>query len=149
MKRALALVLVSIAVVALAGCGGSSKPKPLSKADYTSQMGKLGTDLSASINKIGNAGSSTKKIESALTQAQVELRAAADRMAAMTAPADIQDQHAKLVKGVRELADDLDTIKTKIDKGDLSAILAITTLTGIKDISDASEAITKAGYNIG
>ncbi len=149
MKRALALVTVSIAVVALTGCGGSSSSKPLAKADYVSQMEKLGTDLSTSINKIGKAGSSTAKIEAALGTAQVELRAAADKMAAMNPPADIKDQQAKLVTGVRELADGLDTIKTKIKKGDISAILSITTLPGIKDISDSSAAIIKAGYKIG
>ncbi len=149
MKRALTLVLVSIAVVALVGCGGSSSPKPLAEADYVSQMEKLGTELSSSINKIGSAGNSTAKIEAALGTAQTELRAAADKMEAMTPPSDIKDQQAKLVKGVRELADGLDTIKTKIKNGDISAILSITTLPGIKDISDASGAIIKAGYKIG
>jgi hypothetical protein len=133
-----------------AGCGGGgSGPKPLEKADYVKQMQTIGRNLSTSLNALGGSATSAPKTAVALTKVQTDLRAAADKMDAITPPTDVAAQHAKLAKAVREFADELTPLIKKAKAGDKTTLNSLRGLKGIADIGAASGAIANKGYKIG
>ena len=151
MRRALGIVLLGALVAALAaGCGGGGGgSKPLDKADYVKQMQSIGRDLSTSLNALGGVATSPAKTATALTSVQTQLRAAADKIDAITPPTDIAAQHKKLADAVREFADELTPLIKKAKGGDKNTLNGLTSLKGVTDIGTASQAISSKGYKIG
>jgi hypothetical protein len=155
------LALWAASMLLAAGCGGggggttgaspittvASSP-PLAKADYVKQMKVIGQSLSTSLNSLGKATTAPKAAK-ALAKVQVDLRAAADKIEAIT-PADaIKTPHANLVKAVRDFADELTPVITKLKAGNMAALSTVPTLKGLTEIQTASTAIANRGYKIG
>jgi hypothetical protein len=168
-KRALALVPAGAATLLLAaGCGDgggakSSSPTvatttattpaapdtaPLAKAAYVSKMKAIGKSLSTSLNSLG-AATTAAKAATALESVQTDLRRAADRIESLTPPDTITAQHAQLAKAVRDFADELGPVITKLKAGNMTALSAVPSLKGLQEIQTASMAITNKGYKIG
>jgi gas vesicle protein len=146
-RRAVAALAATGALVLLVGgCGGKSQPE-LTKAQYVSQMTKIGRQLSTSINSVAQV-SKPKDAAAALTNVQDDLSSAADQMKKINPPADIKDEHEKLTKAVSDFADQLGPIIDKLNSGNLAALGSVTTLQAFKDLQTAANVITKAGYKI-
>lgn len=145
------LALGGVLTVLAAGCGGggSGGAQPLDKADYVKQMQSIGQSLSTSLSTLSAASSSAKKAATALSQVQTKLRDAADKIKGITPPTEIATEHEKLGDAVREFADELGPVITKLKGGNLSALSSLTNLQGITDIQTASTAIQNKGYKIG
>ena len=54
-----------------------------------------------------------------------------------------------LAKAVRDFADELDAVITKLKAGNLQALSTVPTLKGLQEIQTASTAIANKGYKIG
>ena len=163
-KRGLAVLAIAAALPLLAGCGGGKKSAspgsstsgattaaaatPLAKPAYVAKMKAIGQSLSTSLNSLTSA-TTAAKAATALTSVQVDLRAAADKLEAITPPDAVKVQHAKLVKAVRDFADELGPVIAKLKGGDLTALSNLQTLKGLQEIQTASTAISTAGYKIG
>jgi len=158
-KRTLGLLAIGFAALLLAGCGSSKKSSsqetttttaaaPLAKAAYVTQMKAIGQSLSNSLNGLSSA-TTAAKAAIALTKVQVDLRAAADRIDAITPPDAVKAQHDQLVKAVNDFADELDPVIASLKKGSLAALSTVPTLKGLTEIQAASTAIASKGYKIG
>jgi hypothetical protein len=173
-KRLAALALTAALLVLAAGCGGGSKSSngttteatteatttkaaatttaaaatPLPKAAYVNKMKAIGRSLSTSLNSLGSATTAAKAAV-ALAAVQTDLRKAADRIDAITPPAPIKTEHAQLEKAVRDFADELDPVITKLKNGTIAALQTVPTLKGLQEIQTASTAIASKGYKIG
>ena len=121
---------------------------PLAKTDYVSKMKVIGRSLSTSLNSLGSA-TTAAKAATALVSVQTDLRAAADKIEALTPPDPIKAQHAQLVKAVRDFADELEPVITKLKGGSMTALSTVPTLKGLQEIQTASTAIANKGYKIG
>jgi hypothetical protein len=164
-KRVAALLAPAVGAVVLAGCGGggttttsgattaaatttAASSTPLAKTDYVKRMKTIGRSLSTSLNTLGSAKTAASAAK-ALASVQTDLRAAADRLAALSPPDAISAEHAQLVKAVRDFADELGPVIAKLRKGKMSALSTVPTLKGLTEIQTASTAITSKGYKIG
>ncbi|MEI8105725.1 MAG: hypothetical protein WCH31_07775 [Actinomycetes bacterium] len=148
MKRAIAMVVLAVLGATLvAGCGGGSKAKPLSKADYTTQVTKVGASLTTSLSTLGSV-TTAKSAATALAKVQTDLATAADTLDSITPPEDVKTQHEALSKAIREFSTELGPVITKLQAGNLQALTSVTSLKGVKDIQSAATAITQAGYKI-
>jgi hypothetical protein len=121
---------------------------PLAKGEYVKQMQSIGKNLSRSLNSLGSA-TTAAKAANALETVQSDLRGAADRIESLAAPDRIKAQHAQLVKAVRDFADELDPVITKLKGGNMSALSSVPTLKGLQEIQTASTAIANKGFKIG
>lgn len=170
MAGAKPLVGVLAAVVLLAtGCGGGKKSAataptttaaaptvtapaaPLGRAAYDAKMRAVGRGVSNAISSLG-APTTEATAAKALASLATHLRAAADTLASISAPAPIKAQHAALVKAVRDYADELDAVIAKVKTGKLGATsiaATIVSLPGVAEIQQASTAIANKGYSIG
>jgi hypothetical protein len=171
-KRAFTMLAVGAATVLLgAGCGGGGSSKsstptttgtttaaaptttvessaPLPKAAYVTKMKAIGRSLSTSLNSLG-AATTAQKAASALQAVQTDLRHAAERIEALAPPPAIKAQHAQLAKAVRDFADELDPVITKLKGGNMQALSTVPTLKGLQEIQTASTQIASKGYKIG
>ena len=156
-KRTLGLLAIGAAALLLAGCGSSKKSSnettttvaaPLTKAAYVTQMKAIGTSLSTSLNGLSSA-TTAPKAAIALTKVQSDLRAAADKIDAITPPDAVKAQHDQLAKAVNDFADELDPVIASLKKGSLAALSTVPTLKGLTEIQAASTAIASKGYQIG
>ena len=169
-KRAFALLPAAAATLLLAaGCGGGGSKSssatagattaaaatttaetsaPLAKGAYVSKMKAIGKSLSTSLNSLG-AATTAAKAATALESVQTDLRRAADRIESLTPPDAIKAQHAQLAKAVRDFADELGPVITKLKAGNMTALSAVPSLKGLQEIQTASTAIANKGYKIG
>ncbi len=126
----------------------TSSGQALTTAEYVRQMKVIGQSLSTSLNTLGSA-TTAAKAATALQKVQTDLRAAADKLEAITPPDTIKTQHAALVKAVRDFADELDPVIKNLQAGKMSALSAVPTLKGLTEIQTASTAISNKGFKIG
>jgi hypothetical protein len=128
--------------------GAAESSTPLPKATYVIKMKAIGRSLSTSLNSLG-AATTAQKAASALQAVQTDLRHAAERIEALTPPPAIKAQHAQLAKAVRDFADELDPVITKLQSGNMQALSTVPTLKGLQEIQTASTQIASKGYKIG
>jgi hypothetical protein len=110
---------------------------------------KLSAELASAARAVAVPGAKPIAIEHVLLTVQRELRAAASGLERIQPPAKIKAQHGRLIKAVREFAEELNAVISgvKSGKGAPPGVL-IPKLKGLKSMQRASDAITKAGYAI-
>jgi hypothetical protein len=118
------------------------------KAEYVTQMKVIGQSLSTSLNTLSSATTPVTAAK-ALQGVQTDLRAAADKLEAITAPDPIKTQHGQLVQAVRDFADELGPVIKSLQAGKMAALQTVPTLKGLTEIQTASTAISNKGYKIG
>ena len=148
MRRAVVLV---IALALLAGCGGGGNDeasKPLTKAQYQTQLQQLSNDVGAELRR--SIGASTTLKKSDVPKLQRSLRSFARRVDALNPPMDVQDLHTRLVAAMRGLADDLPSIVSTIDnaKDPSAAIAALFGAKSIQSLIQLQQAYKDKGYDI-
>jgi hypothetical protein len=151
-RRAIVLgVLAAAVAIAATGCGGGGGSANTSGfSPYEVKMQALGNTLNRTLHAEAkaNATAGPAGVEKNLRTEQAALRSAAVKLGQITPPANAAKGHALLITGVREYANEIDSLIAKVRKGHLLAAYAITNLKGVKDMSRGTEEITKAGYVI-
>ena len=148
MRRAVVLV---IALALLAGCGGGGNDeasKPLTKAQYQTQLQQLSNDVGAELRR--SIGASTTLKKSDVPKLQRSLRSFARRVDALNPPTAVRDLHTRLVAAMRALADDLPSIVSTIDnaKDPSAAIAALFGAKSIQSLIQLQQAYKDKGYDI-
>ena len=146
----------AVVALAAAGCGGggaattAAVPKVApTESSYVQSMRRLGRALSQTLTAVGAAnGASVAKDAGNLRVAQRALRRAARSLAAITPPERVRAEHALLLRGVREYAQELNGVIARLKKGQIRALRMIPTLKGVRDMERASNAIVAKGYEI-
>ncbi len=104
----LALLAVIIMAAIAAGCGGSDEP---TNDEYGAQLRDAMADVEAAYGATtGAPGTDGGDAVEQLRTTQVGLRDAGNRLADVTPPADLRDEHDALVAGVRDMADAVDKL---------------------------------------
>jgi hypothetical protein len=153
------LVLCAALALGATACGGGDDEKAAATttapggqgfSPYEVQMQQLGQTLGRALLELGSANKTAPAatVVKDLRQAQKELRSAAVKLTALTPPEKIQAQHKRLIKGVRDYANDIDDVIAKYKRGNRQAVFSVTDLPGVKEMQRASQAISKAGYVI-
>jgi hypothetical protein len=175
--RAALLALAAAGLLAVTGCGGgggngasteggittaaaesppatttaAASGAPMPKAQYVQRMQAIGRSLSTSLNTVG-ATATAAKTATKLASVQQDLRDAADKLKRITPPRPIKAEHAQLERAVRDFAEELSPVITKLRTGKLAAARTVPTLQalqGLREIQQASAAIAGKGYKIG
>jgi hypothetical protein len=160
------VVLCCGLAVLAAGCGGGPAKRAQTPAKhvqrrspsrtlsaYEVEMRPLGDKVAAELARAGRGvaqpDADRGSIERTLLSVQVELRAAAARLQRIEPPVRIRAQHRRLIRAVREFADELTGVIAGVRHGSqVPVYMQIPRLKGLKDMQRASDAITKAGYAI-
>jgi hypothetical protein len=132
-------------VACLAGLGGGAKP--LSKAQYDKQMTAIGKSFGAALGQFGTP-STAHKAQVAATKLQSEIGTIDVTIGAITPPAPIKADHARLVAAIGEFKRELGPVIATLKTGDTAVLKSMSTLKGLKDVDSAVQAINKAGYSI-
>ena len=144
--RAATVVLTLTAATALL-VGWTDSNTPLTRGGYVTQVNSIAKKVGPVMNGLVSSTSGADGAKR-LQAAQAALRTTAGQLAHITPPRDIKSAHARLVKSVNELANELTPIIAKLKAGNLQALLSTLSLKGFADTRAAIAVITKAGYKI-
>jgi hypothetical protein len=149
-RGAATLAAVAVALVA-AGCGGGGSR--LSKGQYEQRIQKDGQEITAAFKPLNQAPSSLKQLAGELKVGQDKLRKAASDLDGVKPPKDVEADNSALVKGLRELADDLEGLRNAAAKSDAGAVQAalgkLQQSHALADARRATDDMKKKGYKLG
>ena len=135
--RLFALSVVAL-LLALAGCGSS--PKPVTKAQYQTQLGKAGQAVTLAGQQVGKV-ITTAEFNDAVTDLQKALRDGAKTLNGLEPPANARAANKKLAKAFDDLADALEKVKEARRVSIVKARQAIVELGKTDAIKDGRAAI--------
>lgn len=168
-----ALVVGTVLLASLAGCGGSNKqvqststaaqpsiPAPpqgasLGKTAYVKTMRPLGKKLAVSMASIypiveTTPGSTTsEKTAATIEKTRAVVAAVLASAAAIVPPEPIRVDHQRLVKGLSDLQFELDGLIHFLQKGGPEPFGSYARLPGLETIAQARVSIETKGYAIG
>ena len=151
---ALALTL-GLFVAACGGSGGSGSAggDRLSKDAYLTKVKAVGEKMSATMEALGEAPSDPAAGGKQFEDLSTALKGAADDLAALNPPEEVEDAHKKFTEGVSMLADDIGKAGEGMMSGDMGEAMGfVSTLASsdaMKKIQEAADELEKAGYNVG
>ena len=160
MKRKLGLLALALALgLFVAACGGGGDGggsagggDRLSKDDYIAKVTAVGEKMSATLEGLGETPSDPEAGAKQFAELGEALNGAADELAALNPPEEVQAAHEKFSEGISLLADEISKAGGGLEGGDLSA--ALTFVSGLASseamakIQEAAEEFEKAGYDI-
>lgn len=151
---ALALALGLFAAACGGGDGGSAGGGDrLSKDDYVAKVTAVGEKMSGTLEGLGETPTDPKAGAEQFAELGKALKGAADELAALNPPEEVQAAHEKFAEGISMLADEISKAGEGMMGGDLGAALTfVSGLAGseaMKKIQEAAEEFEKAGYDIG
>lgn len=144
---------LTVALVALVGgCGGEDR---LSKAEYESRMQRVAATLQTATDRLGGEASDPRDTQAAaraLAGMGQALDRAADGVADLEPPEDVEKPHDSFVAGLRAFAGDMRKVAALARRGDRLQIQAFAnglgSLASTRRIASASEEIKRKGYDI-
>lgn len=156
MKRKLGLAGLALALgLFVAACGGGSGGgggDRLSKADYLIKVQAVGDEMNKTLSGLGSTSSDPKAAAEQFGKLKVALKAAADKLAALKPPAEVDSAHKQFTEGVSLLADEIGKAGEGLAGGDLKAALefvsTLATSEAMTKIQAAVEEFKKAGYDV-
>jgi hypothetical protein len=142
------LIVLSFALV-LAGCGSS--PKVVTKAQYQTDLQRLGQDLTDAGSELG------RSIDIATFNGNVDnlrdhLHDAADELHGLKPPADVQSANKKLADALDDFADQLDAVKEARRESIVKArdaLLKVSKSEAVGNARAAARELKRKGYDIG
>jgi hypothetical protein len=126
-RRALCL-LVALAAVLAAGCGGESR---LTKAQYEQRVRSVYAGVQQAF--LATNVESLTLLARRVAAAQAALRHAAARLDADRPPKEIESPNDELVEGMRRYADQLGPLQAAAARGDLAAVERLKSTYGRSD----------------
>ena len=161
MKRNAGLLALAALVLGLlaAGCGGGSSGggvaggDRLSKADYLTKVQAVGTKMSTTMDELGSTASDPKAGAKQFEALGAALEDAADELAALNPPEDVQSAHEKFTDGISMLGDDIAKAGSELKGDDVGAAMTmmadLASSEAMKKIQEAADELEQAGYNVG
>ncbi len=159
MKRKLGLLALALAFgLFVAACGGGGDGgggggDRLSKDDYIAKVTAVGEKMSSTLEGLGETPSDPEAGAKQFSELSEALKGAADELAALNPPEDVQAAHEQFSEGITMLADEISKAGEGMMGGDMGA--ALTFVAGLASseamtkIQAASDEFEKAGYDIG
>ncbi|HMH39792.1 MAG TPA: hypothetical protein VK532_01210 [Gaiellaceae bacterium] len=144
--RAFSLCLAALLVV-LAGCGNS--PKTVTKAEYQTEIQKVGADLTAAGSKLGKSIDIATFNES-VDNFQTHLRDASKTLNGLKPPANTEDVNKLLAGSFHDLADELEPVKDARRESIVKArdaLLKVDKSQAAEDGRTAVQELQKLGYD--
>jgi hypothetical protein len=143
------LVIVALVALVLAGCGSSSKT--VSKADYQSELQRLGKDLTNAGSELG------RSIDIATFNGNVDnlrdhLHDAADDLHGLKPPPDAQAANNRLADALDDFAGQLESVKEARRKSIVqarAALLRVSNSAAVREARAATQELKQKGYEIG
>ena len=137
---------------AVAGCGGGGGGSRLSKSQYEQHLGADSQAITKAFQPLSTPPSSLTVLASELKVGQEKLRSAADDLNGVTAPKDVEKDNQALVKGLRTLADELESLRSAAAKKDpklvQKALTDLKTSHALVDARRATDDMKKKGYKL-
>jgi cytochrome c556 len=148
MKR---LVLLAVAAVVLAGCGGSSR---LSKPAYEQKLQADGKSVQSSVAALTKTSPGTlAQLAKRVDAAEASVKQAADDLDSVEPPADAVADNTAIVTALRTIQSGLERLKKAAAKGDAAAAQKVAAqLSSSPQLKAAEKATTdlkKKGYKVG
>jgi hypothetical protein len=154
MARTFALLLMIVALVA-AGCGGDDNGGggATSKDEYGKQLAKAGQTLQKTFSDLGDeSGNTPQQIGARLDQAAAAIDGAVKDFQAITPPEDVKAAHAKIIAGLREIADvcrqGADAARKKDSAALAKALQGLSSGDGLAKISAAQKELQAKGITV-
>jgi hypothetical protein len=145
-------IVLAVASLVLAGCGGggSSKPssKPLTKAAYQTKLKQIAKDVGAQLKT--STSSSKKATKKDLAAARKALNTFAGELEKVNPPAEVAEAHQHLITAMRRLGNDLEGIFKKVDeaKSPSEGISALFGAPAIQLLLKAQQEFKAKGYTL-
>jgi hypothetical protein len=146
MPRITATVL---ALVALAGCSGGEDDR-LSKPEYEEKVQTVYAEVQLAFQS--TRGAEGEELAGRIVLAQESLRHAADELAAVSPPEEVEVHHADLIEGMREYADALDEAVRAASRNDVDTLQRFQNVAnnpGVREMAEAAEEMKLKGYDLG
>jgi hypothetical protein len=140
-----ALVLIG-GVLAFTGFARADREERADKSTYQEATLDAEAVFAQSFGEVASAESNGPAFDPAIFGAQTSLREAADTLAAVDPPEELDDEHGLLVEGLRSLSKGLESVEDHPPGTDLSGPLA--QVDGLEDIREALLGLRAAGYRV-
>jgi hypothetical protein len=140
-----ALVLIA-GVLAFSGFARADREERADESTYQGATLDAEAVFARSLDAVAAAESNGPAFDPAIFGAQTQLREAADRLAAVDPPKDLDDEHELLVEGLRRFSRGLESVEDHAPGTDLSGPLA--QVDGLEDIREALLGLRAAGYRV-
>lgn len=145
-------IVLAVASLVLAGCGGggSSKPssKPLSKAEYQTKLKEIAKDVGAQLR--ASASNSKTPSKEDLAAAKKALSTFAGELEKVNPPAEVVQAHQHLITAMRRLGNDIEGIFKKVDEAKTASegISALFGAPAIQLLLKTQQEFKAKGYNL-
>src|SRR3990172_12662816 len=160
MKRKLGLLALALAFgLFVAACGGDNGGGSagggdrLSKDDYIAKVTAVGEKMSSTLEGVGETPSDAEAGAKQFAELSEALKGAADELAALNPPEEVQAAHEKFSEGISMLADEISNAGEGMMGGDMGAALTfvggLASSEAMTKIQEAADELEKAGYDIG
>ena len=149
MSRTPRVVVAALALAFAAGCAGEDDDR-LSKQAYEQKVQTVYADVQQAFRN--TRGASGEELSGRIVLAQEALRHAADQLAAVKPPEEVEVHNADLVEGMREYADALDAAVRAASRNDRAALERfgnVSTNPGVREMAEAAEEMKHKGYDLG
>ncbi len=159
MKRKLGLLALALTLgLFVAACGGDNGGGSagggdrLSKDAYIAKVTAVGEKMSGTLEGLGETPADPKAGAKQFAELSSALKSAADELAALNPPEEVQAAHDKFSKGISMLADEISKAGEGMMGGDMGAALTFVSGLASSDamtkIQEAASEFEKAGYDI-
>lgn len=151
---ALALVLgLLVAACGGGGVSGSAGGDRLTKDAYLTKVKAVGEKVNTTMKALSDTSSDPKAGGKQFEELSTALKGAADELAALNPPQEVEAAHKKFAEGISMLADEIGTAGEGMMGGDMGAALtfmsSLASSDAMKKIQEASDELEQAGYSVG
>jgi hypothetical protein len=148
-RRTLRVVFAALVVALATACAGEDEDR-LSKQAYEQKVQTVYADVQKAF--LDTRRTSGDELAGRIVLAQEALRHAADQLAAVKPPQEVEVHNADLVEGMREYADALDVAvqaASRNDKAALGRFRNVSRNPGVREMAEAAEEMKHKGYDLG
>jgi hypothetical protein len=143
------MAAVGLVLALVPACAGGDDDR-LSKQEYEQKVQAVYAEVQQTFRNTSDA--SGRELAGRIVLAQEALRHAADQLAAVKPPEEIEVHNADLVEGMREYADALDVAVQAASRNDREALARfgnVSTNPGVREMAEAAEEMKHKGYDLG
>lgn len=149
LRTPLVVLCLAALVVGLAGCGGTTK-KPVTKAQYEQKLAKIGHELYAAANALGQS-TATQVFNDGIAKLQQVVKDSAKALSSVKPPPDARPANHRLIKAYRQLVTEFEKVKAARR---ISFPHAVATLKQVQQSASAKETraaaqeLRRLGYKV-
>jgi hypothetical protein len=140
-----ALLLIG-GVLAFSGFARADRENRVDEAEYQEATLDAQADFAQAYAAVAAAGSNGPGFDPTIFGAQQRVREAADTLATVDPPEDVDGEHERLLEGLRSFSKGLESVEDHPPGTDLSG--SLTSVDGLEDIREALLGLRAAGYRV-